>query len=228
MYSITRQLVLVPGYPCPLAHLLCCSRGTLATSPAPCTQPAYDSRCQGGRKAHPHGEKHGLVDRVCQHEHGVQSVMAAAARRCALHLVPAWLGRLAVHDAICELSHVCGRLRDLLGAEELDPDKGDGEVERGEGEVHAERIPAVGLYEVLEALGDGGGRGGGGRGGGEAGWGCAEGAGGEEDASGGGGEEGRAGADEDTGKEEPFEHGCGLSRGREMPDYLYRWGCTNF
>lgn len=96
------------------------------------------------------------MDRVRQDEHGVKSLAATAPRCCALNFIPVWLWGFAPQDPEEDLLHVRGSLRHLFRAEEFDPNKGDGEIERGEDEIDTERVPPVGLDEVFETLRDGG------------------------------------------------------------------------
>lgn len=163
---------LVPRAPYLLFH---CAFRSLTAGPAPRTEPPYYSRRERGREAHPDRKKDGLVDRVREHKHGIQPLVPAGARRCALDLIPARLCGGGVQEPGDGLFRVCGGAGHLLRAEEVDADKGDGEVERGEDEVHAEGVPAVRFDEVFETLGDGCVRGDDGAGVlGEAGRGCAE------------------------------------------------------
>lgn len=80
--------------------------------------------------------------------------MTAVARCRVLGFIPARFWLLVLQEPENGLLHVCGSLRDLLSAEELDTDKGDGEIKRGEDEVDAERVPPIGFDEVFEPLRD--------------------------------------------------------------------------
>ena len=68
------------------------------------------------------------------------------------HLLAAGLGRRAVDEGGEVLLDVRGDAGDVLRADDVDRGEGDGKVEGGEDEVHAERVPAVRLDEVLESL----------------------------------------------------------------------------
>lgn len=127
----------------PLLHFSRCSLCSLTTSPTSRAKPTYYSRCQSGCEANPHRQKQCLVDRVRQNEHGVESLLAAVACCRALDFIPAWFWWRGLQEPENELLYVCCSLRHLLSTEELDAHEGDGEIKRGENEVHPERIPSI-------------------------------------------------------------------------------------
>lgn len=154
MFPIPGGLILVLCDSYPLPHFSRCSLCPLAASPTSRTKPAHYPRCQSGCEADSHRQKERLVDRVRQNEHGVQSFLAAVARRRTLDLVPAWFWWLAGKEPENDLLHICCSLRHLLSTKKVDPHEGDGEIERREDEVHSKRIPSIGFHEVFEPLRD--------------------------------------------------------------------------
>ena len=86
--------------------------------------------------------------------HGIESFVTASRRmrRCAIHLLPAWLGRTSGDES--EEVFLDGRsdTRDMFRAKHVDGSECDGEVDNANEEIYTECIPAIGFDEVFEAL----------------------------------------------------------------------------
>ena len=94
--------------------------------------------------------------RIRDHEHRPEPLRPAVdmpcMRRGAVHVLPPWLWDLLRQQSCHSLFGGRGDAPDVLGAEYVDGGKGDREVGYGEHDVHAERIPAIRLYEVFQPL----------------------------------------------------------------------------
>lgn len=95
------------------------------------------------------------MDGIRQDEHGPQLLMSRPTRRLggAVHFLAAWFLGGGMQDAINPLFCGGGDLADVFRTKYVNSGESDREVYCGEDDVHAESVPAVRAYEVLELLG---------------------------------------------------------------------------
>lgn len=92
------------------------------------------------------------MDGISQYQGGIQALAARISRRNAVHFITPRLWWLGMDEADSSLFDVGGGRRDLLGAQQVNSSKRDGEVQCGEDDVHSEGIPSIGFNEVFQPL----------------------------------------------------------------------------
>ena len=153
---MTTSISATPPFPHLLAHLLCGTACAGTASPASGTQPVNELGGDACRQADADGKEEGLVNGICEKDHGHEALVAARSRMRdgGVHLFATGLGWCCVDEADEVVFDFGGHFGDVLRAENVHGGECDGEVEGGEDDVYTQCIPAVGFDEVFETLGD--------------------------------------------------------------------------
>lgn len=101
-------------------------------------------------EAHSHGEEQGFVDAIGKNGDSIQAIrMTGCCDRSFAHIMRRGR-RGGPPDCLCHLifKRVCNTAH-LICAEEIYSDEGNTEVDETDADVHAERIPAMGLNKMF-------------------------------------------------------------------------------